>query len=80
MMKRFIVTTLCVSVFFLGLGALAENVGAKFKSDEKALDLVRKARLAIGGDQALSGVRSLVVKGSTTFHTNAEGMAPMDSG
>ncbi len=80
MMKKFIVTTLCVSVFFLGLGALAENVGAKFISDEKALDLVRKARLAIGGDQALTGVRNLVIKGGTTYHVNVEGLARMDSG
>jgi len=65
-MKRFIVTVLSVAVFFIGLGALVENVGAKFKSDEKALDLVRKARVAIGGDPAINGIQSLRIVGQTT--------------
>ena len=52
-MKSFIVSVLCVSVFFIGLGSLVDKVGATFKSDEKALELVRKARQAIGGDNAV---------------------------
>ena len=67
-MKRFIVSVLGVSVFCVGLGAIVENVGARFKSDEKALALIKQARLAIGGDQSLAEVRSMVIKGSTT-HT-----------
>ena len=46
-MKRFIISVFCVSVFFVGLGAIVEKTGAAFKSDEKALDLVRNAREAI---------------------------------
>ena len=76
-MKRFIVSVLGVSVFCVGLGAIVENVvlgaivenvGARFKSDEKALALIKQARLAIGGDQSLAEIRSMVIKGSTT-HT-----------
>ena len=65
-MKRFIITILSVAVFFVGLGSLVENVGARFKSDEKALDLVRKARVAIGGDAAINAVQSMRIVGKTT--------------
>lgn len=65
-MKRFIFSILCVSVFFVGLGSLVYTAGAKFKSDEKALALVRQARQAIGGDTAINGVQSLRIVGQTT--------------
>jgi hypothetical protein len=66
-MKRFIISILCVTVFSIGLGAIVETVGARFKSDEKALALIRQARLAIGGDQSIAGVRSMIIKGDTTI-------------
>lgn len=71
-MKKFIVSVLCVSVFFLGLGSLAERVGAKFKSDARALELLAKARQAIGGEEAIKSVRSLSIKGkqNMTFKIN----------
>ena len=47
-MKRFIVSILCVSVFFIGLGSLAEKAGARFKSDPRALEIIKQARQAIG--------------------------------
>ena len=72
-MKRFIFTVLGVAVFFVGLGALVGNVGAKFKSDEKALDLVKKARVAIGGDSAINGVQSLRIVGQTTRTIKIDG-------
>lgn len=62
-MKRFILSVLSISVFFVGLGSLADQVGAKFKSDEKALEIVRKARTALGGDAAIAEVRSMVITG-----------------
>jgi len=65
-MKRFVLTILGVSVFFLGIGALVERTGAKFKSDERALELIRKARIAIGGDSAIAGVQSLRIVGKAT--------------
>jgi hypothetical protein len=67
-MKRFFLTILGVSLFFLGIGALVERTGAKFKSDERALELIRKARTAIGGDAAIASVQSLRIVGKTT-HT-----------
>jgi hypothetical protein len=53
------------------LGTLVDKAGARFKSDEKALELIRLARLAIGGDQAIAGIRSLTINGKTsvTFKT-----------
>lgn len=67
-MKRFAVSVLSISVFFVGLGSLAEHVGARFKSDDKALDIVRKARTALGGDAALAEVRSMIIIGRSV-HT-----------
>jgi hypothetical protein len=57
-----------MTVFCIGLGAIVESVGARFKSDEKALALIKQARLAIGGDQSIAEVRSMIIKG-TTIHT-----------
>ena len=79
-MKRFIVTVLCVSVFFVGLGTLVENVGAKFKSDEKALALIGQARQAIGGEQSLAAVRSMTVIGKVTKTFEVEGVARTEQG
>src|SRR5688572_8352540 len=73
-MKRFIFSVLCVSVFFVGLGALVDKAGAKFKSDDKALELVRKARIAIGGDSAIAGVQSLRITGQTTRTIKIDGV------
>ena len=73
-MKKFVISVLSISVFFVGLGSLADKVGATFKSDEKALDIVRKARTAIGGDAAIAEVRSLTIAGRTT-HTFKDGGA-----
>ncbi len=79
-MKRFVISVLSVSVFFVGLGSLADNVGAKFKSDEKALDIVRKARAAIGGDAALAEVRSLTITGRTTHSMKIDGVERTEQG
>ncbi|MGQ0542039.1 MAG: hypothetical protein ACT4O9_09350 [Blastocatellia bacterium] len=79
-MKRFIVSVLCVATFFVGLGVLADKVGAKFKSDEKALEIVRKARVAIGGDAAIADVRSIVIKGQTTNTFKINGVERTETG
>lgn len=69
-MKKFILTVLCVSTFFIGLGGLIESVGARFKSDERSLEIVRQARQAIGGDANINAVQSLSVKGKVTKTLN----------
>lgn len=79
-MKRFIVSVLCVSVFFLGLGTLIEKAGARFKSDEKALALIKAARTAIGGDSAISNVQSLRIKGATTHTFKIDGTETTETG
>jgi hypothetical protein len=79
-MKKFIVTVLSISVFFIGLGSLIEKASASFKSDEKALELIAKARRAIGGDAAISGVKSMTILGKTTKTFEVEGVARNENG
>lgn len=79
-MKKFIVTVLCAATFFVGLGGLIEGVGAKFKSDERALELLRQARQAIGGDQSLANVRSLTITGRATKTFDFDGAAKTEQG
>lgn len=67
-MKRFITTIAFASLFFTGLGAIVEKAGASFKSDQKALEIVAKARQAIGGEAAIAQVQSMVIVGRST-HT-----------
>jgi hypothetical protein len=73
-MKRFIYSVFAVSVFCVGLGSLAEKAGARFKSDEKALAIIRDARQAIGGDTALIAVRGMVITGQTTRMIKIDGV------
>ncbi len=79
-MKRFIVSVLCISVFFIGLGSLIEKASATFKSDEKALELVRKARIAIGGDSAINNVRSMTIIGKATKTFELDKIAKSEQG
>ncbi len=72
-MKKFIISILCVAVFFVGLGNLVQNVGAKFKSDERALELVRLSRVAIGGEEAITNVKSLSIVGKQTATIDRNG-------
>jgi len=79
-MKRFIFSILFVTVFFVGLGTLVDKVGARFKSDEKALALIKQARQAIGGDQAVGGIRGLTISGKATRTMKANGGETVDIG
>src|SRR5688572_29825864 len=79
-MKRFIVSVLCVSVFFIGLGSLIEKASATFKSDQKALELLGKARQAIGGEAAIAGVKSMTITGRATKTFEDEGVARTENG
>ncbi len=79
-MKRFIVSVLCVAVFFIGLGSLIDEVGATFKSDEKALEIIRQARVAIGGDANIASVRGLTIVGKTTNNFNFDGTQKSEPG
>ncbi len=79
-MKRFIVSILCTSVFFIGLGSLIENTSAKFKSDEKALALIAEAQQAVGGDANIRNVRSMTIVGNSTHIFEAEGIQRNEGG
>ena len=79
-MKKFLLSILSVAVFFVGLGAIVEKADAKFKSDEKALEIVRKARMAIGGDAAIAEVRSLSIVGRTTHTFKTDGAERSEQG
>ncbi len=79
-MKRFFVMILLVSTFFIGLSALVEQAGAKFKSDAKALELIRQARIAIGGDANIAAVRSMTIAANTTHFFEKDGLAQTDQG
>lgn len=79
-MKRLIIAGLCVSLMFIGVGTIADTVAGKFKSDEKALDIIRKARVAIGGDSAIAGVRSFVIKGQTSKTVSINGAERLEQG
>ncbi len=79
-MKRFIVSVLCTSVFFIGLGSLIESTSAKFKSDEKALALIAQARQAIGGDASIKNVRGMTIIGNSTHNFEFEGVQRSEQG
>lgn len=79
-MKRFFISILCVTVFCIGLGALVEDVGARFKSDERALALIKQARIAIGGDPSIAAVRSMVIKGNTTLTLKVDDVTRTEQG
>ena len=72
-MKKFIISILCVAVFFIGLGGLIQETGARFKSDERSLSLIRQAQIAIGGETAVRNVRSLSIVGQVTKSFDFDG-------
>jgi hypothetical protein len=65
-MKRFIVFVFAVAFVFVGLGTMFESVSAKFRSDEKAIEIIRAARAALGGESKIREVRGLIIAGKTT--------------
>lgn len=79
-MKRFIVSVLFVAVFFIGLGTLVEKAGAKFKSDDRALAVIAKTRMALGGEQNLASVRGLIITGKATKTFDVEGVSRSEQG
>ncbi len=79
-MKKFIFSILTVSVFFLGIGAIVERTSATYKSDAKALELIAKARQAIGGDAAIASIQSMKITGRTTQTILINGNSRVETG
>ena len=66
-MKKFVTCIFLVSLVFLGIGNIANSVKAGFESDEKALQLIRAAKVAIGGDASLAEVKGMTIKANETI-------------
>lgn len=79
-MKKFILSVTFTVMLFMALGIIVEQAGAKLRSDQKALELISRARIAIGGDAALAEVRNLVIKGRTTVNIDMNGIARTETG
>ncbi len=79
-MKRFVVSTLVASLAFIGAGAVVDKVIGGSKSDAKALEIIAKARTAIGGDSAITGVKSFVIKGQTSKTLSINGADRVEQG
>jgi hypothetical protein len=79
-MKKFIISILCVAVFFIGLGGLVHETGARFKSDERSVNLIRQAQIAIGGETAVRNVKSMSIIGSVTKTFDFDGTRRTEQG
>ncbi len=79
-MKRFVVSTMVASLAFIGAGAVVDKVIGGSKSDEKALEIMAKARTAIGGDSAIGGVKAFVIKGQTSKTLSINGADRIEQG
>ncbi len=79
-MKQFITTVMLATLVFTGLGVLVEKAGATFKSDDRALAILQRARQAIGGESAIGGVRSMTIVGKTTKTFEGDGVARTEQG
>lgn len=72
--------TILTAVFFTGIGGMLSHTSAKYKSDEKALAILAKARQAIGGDSNLAGVSSMTITGKSTRVITVDGTARTEQG
>ncbi len=79
-MKKLFISLFGVSLMFLGIGGIMERVGAQLKSDDKALDLIKLARRAIGGDSEIQKVRSMTIIGKATKTFETDGAAKSEQG
>lgn len=78
--RKFISLVLTASIISLSLGALVEKATASLPSDDKALALIEKARRAIGGSDAIAGVKSMRIKGSMTKTFEFNGQSRIENG
>jgi hypothetical protein len=79
-MKKFIISVLCAAVFFIGLGNLVQETGARFKSEERALALIKQAQTAIGGETAVREIKSLTINGTVIKTFELDGAARTEQG
>ncbi|MEO6391381.1 MAG: hypothetical protein ABIP75_05970 [Pyrinomonadaceae bacterium] len=74
-MKKFTALVLKLSLVLSGLMIITNNVNATKGDVETALSLIKQARAAIGGDDALRQIQSLSFKGQSTRTFQMEGQS-----
>jgi len=79
-MKRFTLSVFAATAVFLGVGAIVEHTSAGYRSDEKAVALIQKARVAIGGDAAINGIKNMRIVGSSTRSIKLNGVDTPQTG
>ena len=67
-MKKFTFMIIGVSVFFIGLGGIVKQVGARFKSDAHVLKTVQQIRIENGGEEKSKSVKSFTIHGKSKKH------------
>lgn len=65
MKKKITILFLQISLVWMGVSVLVDSVSATKQSSERALELIRQARAAIGGDGAVKNVQNLSMKGKS---------------
>ena len=64
-MKRFTISVICVMVFFIGVASIIEKTKASFAQDARAMEIINKARAAIGGEANIKKVKSMSIVAKT---------------
>ncbi len=67
-MRRFIPYFIKISIVLMVISFIGQQVSATKNDVERALDLLRQARAAIGGDAAISSIQSLSINGKSNRH------------
>lgn len=65
MKKKLTILFLQISLVWMGVSVLVDSVNATKQNSERALDLIRQARAAIGGEGAVKNVQNLSMKGKS---------------
>jgi len=60
-------------VFFIGVASIIEKAGARFSHDTKAMEIISKAKAAIGGENNIAKVKSMSIVAKTTHYFGDEG-------
>lgn len=65
MKKKLTILFLQLSLVLMGVSILVDTADATMKNGERAMELLRQARAAIGGDNAVKNVENLSLKGKS---------------
>lgn len=65
MKKKITILFLQISLVWMGVSVLVDSVSATKQNSERALELIRQARAAIGGERAVNNIQNLSMKGKS---------------